>query len=385
MIRHLKILDYALSSLRRRKYKVLAIVAVYALTIATLASVLFLTHALKMEATQMLTEAPDLVIQRLAAGRHDLIPAADIPQIAKIPGVRQVRPRIWGYYYDALKKANYTLVGIHGELPGVTLIDGKLPTGPGECAIGQGIASLRQVGVGDDLVLIDSRNLGRFFEITGLFTAPSNLLTNDLMVLGQDDLRDFFAMPAGVATDLTVEVYNPREVPVVAEKIKRMLPDTRPITRSEILRTYDAVFNWRSGMMLSVFVAALIAFCILAWDKATGVSAAEKQEIGILKAIGWDTADILELKFWEGLVVSLSALLVGLIAAYIHVFYLGAPLLTPVIKGWSVLFPAFRLSPYIDLYQVSVLAFLTVVPYVISTLIPSWKTAITDPETVMRS
>jgi len=50
-----------------------------------------------------------------------------------------------------------------------------------------------------------------------------------------------------------------------------------------------------------------------------------------------------------------------------------------------VLFPAFRLTPYIDIYQIFVLAFLTVTPYVASTIIPSWKTAITDPENVMRS
>ena len=73
-----------------------------------------------------------------------------------------------------------------------------------------------------------------------------------------------------ITTDLAVEVYNPAEVATIAGKIKRLLPDSRPITRSEMLRTYAAVFNWRSGMMLSVFAAALIAFCILAWDKATG-------------------------------------------------------------------------------------------------------------------
>ena len=137
-------------------------------------------------------------------------------------------------------------------------------------------------------------------------------------------------------------------------------------------------------MILTVFASALIAFCVLAWDKATGISAEEKQEVGILKAIGWDTADVLELKFWEGLVISLSSLLLGLILAYVHVFFLGASILAPVIKGWSVLFPDFQLTPYVNLYQVFILAFLTVAPYVASTLIPSWKTAVTDPETVMR-
>ena len=89
-------------------------------------------------------------------------------------------------------------------------------------------------------------------------------------------------------------------------------------------------------------------------------------------------------KIWEGLVISLSSLLLGLVLAYVHVFFLGASILAPVIKGWSVLFPDFQLTPYVNLYQVFILAFLTVAPYVASTLIPSWKTAVTDPEAVMR-
>jgi len=384
-MRHLKILEYALSSLLRRKYKNLSLITVYAFTIAVLASVIFLTHALKTEATRLLADAPELVVQRVSAGRHDLIPTEAGEQIQALPGVATVRPRYWGYYYDALTGANYTLLGVESGLAGLEMIAGRLPTGPEECAIGQGVADVRKVGNGDDLILVAGSNIGTSLEVVGTFRASSDLLTNDLVVLGRDDLIRFFGYPPDRATDLAVEVYNPAEVATIAGKIKRLLPDSRPITRSEMLRTYAAVFNWRSGMMLSVFAAALIAFCILAWDKATGISAEEKREIGILKAIGWETSDILELKFWEGMAISLTSLLLGLLAAYLHVFYWGAPVLAPVIKGWSVLFPDFRLIPFVDPYQILVIGFFTVAPYVASTVIPSWKAAVTDPETAMRS
>jgi len=384
MMRHLKILEYALSSLLRRKYKNLSIILVYAFTIAVLGSVLFLTHALKTEASRLLADAPELVVQRIFAGRHDLIPASYADTIRSIPGVAEVRPRLWGYYYDALVEANYTFLAVEADPPGLTMLAGRLPNGPGECAIGSGVAGARQVEVGDDLYLIDSTNLGLGFEVVGVFRAESQLLTNDLVVLGQEDLIAFFGYPPDLATDLSVVIRNPTEVNTIAGKIKRLLPDSRPISRSEILRTYAGVFNWRSGMMLSVFAAALVAFCILAWDKATGISAEEKREIGILKAIGWETSDILELKFWEGIAISLTSLLLGLLVAYVHVFFLGATLLAPVIKGWSVLFPTFRLIPFVDFYQLLVIAFLTVTPYVASTVVPSWKAAITDPDSAMR-
>ena len=385
-MRRLMILDYALSSLWRRRAKNFSIIAVYSFTVAVLASILLLTHSLKEEASRILSDAPDLVVQRMSGGRHDLIPVDYIESIKALPGVGTVKPRYWGYYYDALTESNYTLLGVdNGFTDGFGLVDGSLPTGSGQCAIGAGVSRVRRVNVGDELILIDNTNTGVVFEIVGTFRADSSILTNDLVVFFSDDLVYFFGLPEGRATDITVQVFNESEVSTVAGKIKRMYPDTRPITRSELSRTYDAVFNWRSGMMLTMFLSALIAFAILAWDKATGISAEEKREVGVLKAIGWDTSDVLELKFWEGTVISLTSFLLGLIAAFVHVFFFGAPLLTPVLKGWSVLLPEFQLTPYVNLYQIFVMGFLTVIPYIASTVVPSWKTAVTDPEEVMRN
>ena len=385
-MRRLKILDYAISSLWRRRFKNLSIIAVFTIMIAVLASILVLTHSLRMEAKKILRDAPDVVVQRLSGGRHDLIPVSVIETIREIPGVGEVSPRYWGYYFDALTGGNYTLIGLEGGgSPGLSMLDGELPSAAATCAIGSGVAGARQLGIGDELVLIDSRNVGVTFDIVGIFVSESDILTNDLVVFGNDDLIEFFGLPDGLATDISVQVYNEKEVPTVAAKIKRSFPETRPITRSEIIRTYDAVFSWRSGMLLTMFFAALLAFCILAWDKATGISAEEKREIGILKAIGWGTGDVLELKFWEGIVISVTSLLLGLILAFVHVFVFDASLFASVVHGWSVLFPKFRVTPDVDLYQIFVLASLTVVPYVASTILPSWKAAIADPEEVMRT
>lgn len=384
MRRQLKILEYTLSSLLRRKYKNLSLIAVYAFTIATLGSVLFLTHALKAEATGSLTDAPELVIQRISAGRHDLIPTDYAQVIQKLPGVGSVTPRVWGYYYDSLIKANLTLIGINSYQDKLDLLEGKLPDNSQECAIGMGVAKAFGPSIGDDLVLEDSAKTRTVFKISGIFKTESNLLTNDLVILQEPALREFFSIDQGMATDLVVQVHNQREIKTLAKKIKYHLPDTRPITRDEILHTYDTLFNWRSGMMLAVAVGALIAFCILAWDKATGISAEEKQEIGVLKAIGWETSDVLTVKFWEGIIISLTSFILGILAAWIHVFIFNAPALIPLLKGWSVLFPEFQLTASIDFYQLFVLAFLTIGPYLACTVIPSWKTAVTDPEHVMR-
>ena len=82
--RHSNILDFALSSLLRRKAKNLSLLAVYTLIVFVIASLIFFVQALKREAAQTLKEAPDMVGQRMIAGRHDLIPARYGEQISAI-------------------------------------------------------------------------------------------------------------------------------------------------------------------------------------------------------------------------------------------------------------------------------------------------------------
>ncbi len=68
------IIDFTLSSLWRRKGKNISLVVVYAFVIFLLASVMFFTHSIKKEASLILQDAPEMMVQRLVAGRQDFIP-----------------------------------------------------------------------------------------------------------------------------------------------------------------------------------------------------------------------------------------------------------------------------------------------------------------------
>ena len=368
------ILDFALSSLLRRWGRNLALLAVYSSIVFFLGSVMFFTNALKQEAALLLASTPEIIVQKIVAGRHDLIPLDYAEKIRKIRGVAEVQGRLWGYYYDPISRANYTLI----SAPGLGLDDQNI-------IIGEGISRVLNVHKGRTIRL---RSIaGRFinFRVKGVLSPESALVSTDLMLMSEDDFRKLFAIPAGVATDLIVSVRNKKEISTVATKIAEIFPDSRPITKNEVLRTYDAVFDWRGGIVLVILMGAVLAFVIFAWEKATGLSAEEKREIGILKGIGWDTTDVLQLKFWEGLSISLTSFLLGVILAYVNVFLADAPLFAPVLKGWSVLYPSFHLTPFISLYQIVILFFFTVMPYTVATIVPAWKAATMDPDQVMRS
>ena len=371
--RHRNILDFTLSSLLRRKRKNAALVSVYTLIVFLLGSVMLFTYALREEASILLKQAPEMIVQKLVAGRQEPIPVAYIERIKAVRGVSSVKPRLWGYYYDPIVGANYTLLVAEDPL-----------VNPGSIVVGEGVSRLRFVSPSDSLEFRTYQGVTIELEIKKVFSSEFGVVSSDLILISADDFRRVFGTSEEYATDLAVNVRNPKELPTIALKVAELLPDTRQILREELLRTYDAIFNWRGGILLAILFGGVLAFIIFAWDKASGLSVEEKKEIGILKAIGWETSDIIRMKFWEGLVVSLSSFLMGLVLAYVHVFFTSFMLFEPVLKGWAVLYPEFKITPFIDGAQVASLFFLTVVPYTVATIIPSWRAAIVDPDSVMR-
>jgi ABC-type lipoprotein release transport system permease subunit len=400
------IIDFTISSLLRRKIKNFGLLALYTLIVFILASTMFFTYSIKKEASLILKSSPEIVVQKIVAGRHDLFPVEYIDTIGKIRGVAGVESRLWGYYYDSLVGANYTLLtppagngtvaagaktatvtGEDGdaaepakplfELDGATLAAGTL-------IIGNGVARLRNLAAGDYMPFRAFDGTIMNLRIAGTLSSQSELVSSDLMLITEADFRKLFGIGKQHVTDAVVTVKNPSEIATVAGKIKKRLIDSRPIVRDEILRTYDSIFNWRGGMMIVVFSAAVLAFVIFAWDKASGLSAGEKREIGILKAVGWETADVILMKFWEGAIISLTAFFGGVILAYVHVFFTGSRVFEPALKGWSSLYPNFDLTPFINAEQLTTLFFLTVVPYTVATIVPIWRAATIDPDTAMR-
>lgn len=303
------LIDFTLASLARRPGKNLGLLLVYTLIVFMLASVMLFTHALRSEAIAVLKNSPEIILQRMVAGRHDLIPADYLAKIGQIRGVLERKGRLWGYFYDPAVKANYTL-----------LVPDEAQPAAGEIRIGAAIAATRGLGLGDFISLRSADNRPFSFKVVGILDAGSQLVNADLMLLSDQSFRDLFSIPQGAYTDLVLRVRNPRELRKIAEKLLLKLPDTRPILRDEVLRTYEAIFSWRQGIVFVLMAGALLAFVIFAWDKASGLSGEERKEIGVLKAIGWETADVIRMKFWEGVAISLVAFLLGYLCAYAHVF-----------------------------------------------------------------
>ncbi|MCE1237843.1 MAG: FtsX-like permease family protein [Hyphomicrobiales bacterium] len=373
--RHL--VDFAVGSLARHPTKNLGLVVTYALVVFLVGSVMLYGSAIRREAAAMLSSGPEITAQAMVMGRHDMSTSADVAALKGLRGVRRIEPRLWGYLWDSAGAANYTLM-----VPPPS--DAAHAVGKGEAIVGEGVARARKLKPGAMLFLVSPS--GKFLKtrVKSILSSDSALVSSDLVLVEEADFRAFFELPADVWTDVAITVTNPREVTTVAEKAALKLPRHRFVTRADMSRTAEALFSWREGLTLALLAGALVAFAILAFDKASGLSAEERREIGILKAIGWETGDVIALKLVEGGLVSGVAFLVGVIGAWAHVRFFAAGLFAPVLEGWSTLYPRFPLAPSIDALEIATLAALTVAPFTAAILVPVWRTATADPDAVMR-
>ena len=412
LAKQLNLLDFALSSLWRRRWKNAGVLLVFTGVIFLLSSFHLVNRALEERAAAALTHAPDIVIQQMSAGRQESIPLAYQERLGGLFGIKKVVPRIWGYYFDEVRLANYTVIGIDpegmpltehlgetlavGEFPGparptaadpatAPIIDHEItPSANGHgvpaAAVGGLIAATMDLAPGSYFSLFRPDLTLKTFTVSGVFKGSTDLLTADLIAVELGQARDLFQIAPGLVTDLCVYVHNPAEVANMARRIAERLPDTRVLTREQIGRTYQAVFGWRSGMAAVCLLAALAAFAILAWDKASGLSPEERREVAILKIIGWETPDLLAVRAYEALTVAGGALLLGLALAWVHVLYFEAALFRPVLVGWSAIYPAFALAPRPQLGDLLLLFTLTVPPYLAATVIPTWRSAAVPAE-----
>lgn len=386
------LIEYAINAILRQKYKSFFITTILTLLIFLLTSVFFITNSIKYELTSTVDALPEIVVQKIKAGRHYDIDVQMQDEILEITGVVDVVARVWGYYYFENAGVNFSIVGVdefeaqYKESLSRVVKNGEL---------GDSTNSFMVVGSGVNKTMHDNYYKEYFnfikpdgtlkrVDIVGVFDGDTQLESNDMIVMSKENVREIFDIEEDKATDIVVKVSNLDEVATIASKIKLIFPDSRIITKNDLKISYQNIFDYKSGIFLALFIISLFTFFIIIYDKASGLSSEEKREIGILKAMGWRVDDVLKEKFYEGFIISFLAYLVGVILAFMFVYVFQAPLLQNIFTGYSQLKTSFELPFIFDVQTLFLVFFLSVPIYIAATIIPSWKTSTLDADEVIR-
>ena len=389
--KHLNFLQYAFKGISTYKTRTVAIVCSLLIAVMILGAMSFLSEGLSREAKLTAALAPDITVQSMSAGRIIPTDYSTLLALSQLPGVAKVVPREWGYI--SYNNKIYTVMGIDPvNMPISQKI--KLVMDSGEflkvddsftANVGKSFADSFNVKVGDVVVLQTENRLGNFsFRVTGIFRTDVNILTSDLILVNINDATTFFEGAVGYFTDLCVYVRNPAETNLIATQISGSNPMLRVLTRDAIEDASLSTYGARSGYVSIAWYILLISVILVAWNQATAAGAEMKREVGILKALGFSTADILEIRFLETLILGFVAATVGIFLAIFYDIYLGAPVIRDFMLGWSASYPGYPLPISIGASTVLILYAAAIFPLFIGSLIPAWRSAIIEPDTAMR-
>lgn len=374
MRRHRALLSFSLRSLLRRKHRAAALSAALSLVTFLFGSSMMLRDALIAQVDASLEAMPTLVAQQLIAGRPALLPRNAAQELQGQPGVLEVKPRIWGYLEVAALEANVLVVGTELSELGVEAETERCGAVAGSAVA----ARLGLVGNGDRLALTNAHGEPMPFDVLAVRSEDTALEDADVFYTTDDCAAELLQMPADYVTDIAITLRREEEAQPMTARLVESMPGVRVIERRALSRLYRLTFDGRGGLMNALFLPSLALFLLLLWERLSSVGEREREEIRLLKSVGWTTADVLVARLYENGVTATLGASLGLLVAYLHVFVFDAALLAGVLFGWSELSPPLLLQPATSASQLLSLLSLVIAPTMGVALFPAWRAAMED-------
>ncbi len=344
--------------------------------VALLGTALLLSEAVSRTSAAILAAAPDLVVRRVAANRfislsvHEALLAAE-----SIPGVVRATPRVWGTVAFGQKPVT---VLSHSHINGGRDLEPTpaLPEYPemGQTLLGPGLATAE----GPSAVTLHG-TVALTLAVAGILDKETGVILNDAAILHPVDARRLLGLGENEATDLAIEVFHESEAQAILPELARAFPWPVAIsTRKQAQGAYTAAFARRGSLVALAGMPALLGLALL--TAATVRSQTGKNsDVGLLKALGWTTEDILYQQILQALVVGLPAAATGAALAYGLILWPGVEWPGRFFLGWESSPPSLYLDPGGAGVVLVELVALVLLPYMTAVLWPAFKSAAADP------
>jgi ABC-type lipoprotein release transport system permease subunit len=383
------LLHYAMNCIRRYKVRTLVILICLIVAAAVFSSVAFIKDGLVAEGQLSLKNAPDITVQGMAAGRQTFVETANIGYIQEAPGVGIVEPRIWGY--GNVGNSLIVVIGVNvqsvmvDQSAALPIASGRflIPDQNKTIVIGQAVADLVDAKVGSVLSILTESVQAQQYTVVGIFDSASSIYSADMIVMNINDARILFNVPEDKATDIAVYLSDRSMSNVVAKEIGD-LPNTRVVTKDILLQAQDTTYGARSGYFSVVWYIVLLAVAIVAFNQTVVVGHESKFEVGLLKALGFSTSDVIQIRLIESLTLGVIAGTLGVAFGIFYDAVLRAPVISDFMLGWATLYPNYSLPLFFNAQTILLIYSITIVPLLFATVIPSWLNATVDPDIAMR-
>ncbi len=397
MIKYYYLLCLALKNLFTHKSKALMVAVPLAIIIAIVSAFSFFIEGVKHDALLAVHYSPDILLQQQVGGRTEsMFFNRYDDMLQKLDGIKSYFPRTWGYINHLDKDGHSKAFVVMGLDPTYIqsglLIDAAMESGrslnqddQNKGLIGKAMAAAFNCRLGDTIE-VDSPNLRKKIpiEVVGIFDSAVQIYTADLLLVNRATANEILGyLDEDECSDIVIYLANANMANVLAQQMVRQIEAARPLTKAVMISLTEQSFGQKSGFFHLLWFILLVNIMIIAWSLLGQISFNLKKEIGILKAIGWDTGDIMVLKSLETFLIATFGVISGLVAGIAYMI-LDAPGIKGLIIGWADIYPDFPIPLYIEMSTIFLIAILGIVPLMAGTLLPVWKIGTIDPDEAIR-
>jgi ABC-type lipoprotein release transport system permease subunit len=337
----------------------------------------------------------DLIVTPRRFGKPCPAPLELGRELGMLTGVRTAIPRIVGEVQIGREPESVILVGLPPEfMPDLGApLDGRPPRTAArhEMAVSAALAHRLQLRVGSLIPPFYRNDRGeRVSEVVAVFHPDGSLGQVNLVVTTLADAALIFEQPDNVTDWLLV--CDPAAAADVRRGVRRLrghAPDGGVIsldarTPAEWLTAVELGVRERTGIVSLHWALLLVAAVLVVLVSAGAGAREQRRALGILKATGWQTDEILMMRFAQSFSQALVSWLIAVAAAWVWLrlgngVWIAGWFLTDVdfYPGFTV---PFRLAPL----PACIALLLAVVIVLSGSWFSAWRAAITPPREAMR-
>lgn len=390
--RHLNILSSAAGNILRHSLRSVVVVLCLVAVLLPFISAVAIQEGVRDQSLAAVQEGADVYVTMDMFGRNGIVPIAAAQEFQKVNGVVRAVPRVISRIYLGERLA--VLLGIpSGGAPAgisITLLEGRLPK-PGEIVIGKrlaenlGLKTGGELGIGVRIIaIIDHKPqiLREMYRVSGVFDTRSGIWSTDLVLMDIEDAAAVFDLD-GLATDIAVYT-SPGQEGAVAEAIQKMNAAFRIQTKGLVETYMERGFGLKGGVFAALYtVAFALAVPALLVSSGFGLSD-RRREVGVMKAAGWETAEVLEMVFFENVFLAIIGAVSAFLLAVLWIRGLNGFFIAQLFVAGAGTVPPFPVPARFLPLPLVISLFFGLVLTLAGSLYPVWRTATIPPAEALR-
>lgn len=382
MSKHLNLLFLATENLLRHRTKTVVVCLCIVAILTPFITAIAVSEGIRGQSLTSVKAGADLYLTFDEFGRNAAIPLKYLDKIKNIFGVTKVVPRIIGRGFLQNKLA--VIVGLNKkDIPeSVTCISGRVFESPNEVVVGYELAKHFHLKIGDQFSMRCQQR--KTCTVVGFFSSDSGIWGSSMILMSFQDAGELFGKQ-DIATDMQIYTLPGHNSEIATDLYDMLQNEPYRLQDKHMIELYvKKGFMLKEGIFSALYIVAF-ALGVPAILVASGFGLSErKKEIGIMKATGWQTLEVLELISFEQLLISLLGATIAVVLSILWVKGFNGAFVAQFFIAEITMLPKFTLPARFLSLPCLLSFFFAFLLTMVGSIYSSWRASTVSPVVSMK-